>query len=762
MKKFLFLLLFTGGMMVAMAQQVVTIRQIQERSLADLNACNDDSPFLDSTVTIFAVVVTDGSIEDPTNPGSGNLVRNAPVTTHHNIWVADSIGRPWSGIDVFHLNGETNGPTTPTSLLDLVAGDSVKITGTIDEFRGTETEIFPTSVELIGTATQQITAAPVQVSDFNNDMKIDSLQTGERWEGVYVEFYDAEVDNVTVTGDDRVFIDVRDAAGNIITLSDRFLAQQQPVNGGSFTPPAVGTVYDTLRGVIEHSRSSLACASTDPRSDGYQIYPFKSEDYVVRPGNVPPGLSGLRRDPAVVTSSTDATITVVADDPDGGLATVSLFYAIGEFNTMFTEVAMTDAGANWEANIPASAYNDGDFVKIYACATDVDNLSQCFPDVPGGEDPQFFIIRDNGATIRDVQFTPYADGVSSYRGYSVTVQGIVTSTTDTDDLGFVYIQQSGESEWAGLNLTANAGLNTLSRGDMVEVTGDIEENFGFTRMSVTNVTTMSSGNALAPVEIDPNTFTSYDPTTTEPFESMLVTAKNPTAGQGVYVVNKNPDGPGNNFAEYRIGSDRFDDTQGLRVLAGRRTGSAPSSLVFGFVNDSSWIVDAGAIDTTQLKYPICVVNVGDTMCSMTGIMYFSFSNMKLLPRNDDDVPSFVDTANVTRPAYSGVNCRLPGGFASIDCANLTTSNEALFAFSDVSVFPNPAANQVSISYDWALPVVAQLELRDMMGRVVASQEIQGQNGQVDLNVGEFAEGAYMLIIRNENQIIAQDKVLIVR
>ena len=158
MKKLLFLLLFTGGMMVAMAQQVVTIRQIQERSLADLNACNDDSPFLDSTVTIFAVVVTDGSIEDPTNPGSGNLVRNAPVTTHHNIWVADSIGRPWAGIDVFHLNGETNGPTTPTSLLDLVAGDSVKITGTIDEFRGTETEIFPTSVELIGTATQQITA----------------------------------------------------------------------------------------------------------------------------------------------------------------------------------------------------------------------------------------------------------------------------------------------------------------------------------------------------------------------------------------------------------------------------------------------------------------------------------------------------------------------------------------------------------------------------------------------------------------------------
>ncbi|MEL6132509.1 MAG: T9SS type A sorting domain-containing protein [Bacteroidota bacterium] len=761
MKKFLFLLLFTGGMMVAMAQQVVTIRQIQERSQADLDACNDDSPLLDSVVTILAVVVTDGSIEDPTNPGSGNLVRNAPVTTHHNIWVADSIGRPWSGIDVFHLNGETNGPTTPTSLLDLVAGDSVRITGTVEEFRGTETEIFPTSVELIGTANQQVTAAPVEVGFFNDANKIDSLQTGERWEGVYVEFYNAEVVNVTITGDDRVFIDVADSAGNLLTLSDRFLAQQQPVNGGSFTPPAVGTVYDTLRGVIEHSRSSLACASTDPRSDGYQIYPFKSEDYVVRPGNVPPGLSGLRRDPAVVTSSDDVTISIVADDPDGGLANVDLFYAVGEFNTNYTQVAMTDNGATWEADIPASALNDDDLVKVYVCATDVDNLSQCFPDVPGSEDPQFFVVTDDGASIRDVQFTPYADGVSSYRGYTVTLQGIVTSTTGTDDLGFVYIQQSGESEWAGLNLTANAGLNTLSRGDMVEVTGEIEENFGFTRMAVTNVTVMSSDNDLAPVEIDPNAFTTYD-ATTEPFESMLVTAKNPTAGQPIYVVNKNADGPGNNFAEYVIGSDRFDDTQGLRVLAGRRTGSAPSSLVFGFVNDSSWIVDAGAIDTTQLKYPICVVNVGDTLCNMTGIMYFSFGNMKLLPRNDDDVPSFVDTANVTRPAYSGVNCRLPGGFASIDCSNLTTSNDALFAFSNVEVFPNPAVHQVTVSYDWALPVVAQLELRDMMGRVVAGQEIQGQNGSVKLNVGEFAEGTYMLIIRTEDQIIAQDKFLIVR
>ena len=64
----------------------------------------------------------------------------------------------------------------------------------------------------------------------------------------------------------------------------------------------------------------------------------------------------------------------------------------------------------------------------------------------------------------------------------------------------------------------------------------------------------------------------------------------------VIVVQRNADGPNNNFGEYRIGSDTALPDTGCRVLAGRVTSSIISSLDVSYVNDSIWTDNSGMMN----------------------------------------------------------------------------------------------------------------------------------------------------------------------
>ena len=70
-------------------------------------------------------------------------------------------------------------------------------------------------------------------------MGINQVETGEQWEGVYIEITDVtvvSVNNFVAGGVERVSFNVADANGNVLVVSDRFLAQRGPTNNppGSF------------------------------------------------------------------------------------------------------------------------------------------------------------------------------------------------------------------------------------------------------------------------------------------------------------------------------------------------------------------------------------------------------------------------------------------------------------------------------------------------------------------------------------------------
>jgi hypothetical protein len=209
----------------------------------------------------------------------------------------------------------------------------------------------------------------------------------------------------------------------------------------------------------------------------------------------------------------------------------------------------------------------------------------------------FYYVRDNGLTIFDVQYTPFANGNSGYTGLEVTVEGV--ATTDSSDFGYYYIQ-NGRDPWNGIWI--NDTQNNVKLGDRVRVTGTVQENFNVTRLNnVSNVTVLSTGNAV-PEPVIVTTGELRAGTTAEQYEGMLVRV------MGAKVTNPFPDGT-SNFGEFSIndgsGEVRVDDE-----AAGFR----------------------GNLDSTFA--------LGDSLVSITGIHYFSFSNYKMLPRNDIDVVRF--------------------------------------------------------------------------------------------------------------------------
>jgi len=80
---------------------------------------------------------------------------------------------------------------------------------------------------------------------------------------------------------------------------------------------------------------------------------------------------------------------------------------------------------------------------------------------------------------------------------------------------------------------------------------------------------------------------------------------------------------------------------------------------------------------------------------------------------------------------------------------------------DISnIFPNPAKNNVSISYDLNGATNARVEIRNILGSIVRVQEINESNGQVNMDISDLTNGVYFYsFIVNEMPIKATKLVI---
>lgn len=708
MRKFLFTFFCFCLAGLLKAQSVVTISAIQA---PPTNACNDTSTYYGDTVIVRAKVVMDGGL--------------AQAAGGRNIWLQAGNGGANSGLDVFGFSGT---PTTPDDVLDLVAGDSVEITGYIDEFSG-ESEIRPLNVTLLGSG-QAITSTVVNVSDLNDPSQNNVISTGEQWEGSFIEVQNVTVTNVSYfptagcawgSAGCRVSFIVQDGSGNVMNISDRFLAQRSTAYGGNFNPPTVGDVYCSIKGVLLHSKNN--CPGSNGR--GYELHPFDSTHYDIC--SAAPAIFNTSRAHVSPICNQNETITTEITDADG-VASAYLHYAFGASTTAYDSVAMVLSAGNWTASIPGQA--DGVFCKYYLSATDNAGNYAKVPAVPSS-DPKFFTFRCNGLSIYDVQYVPttFNSASSGYNAMEVTVTGVVTASAEPGNLGYVFIQEENRLDWAGIMCLGSTSLSTLTVGQKVTVTGTVNESFGYTRLENVSSVSLAGTGTITPLNLQPSVFTTYGFATNEAYEGMLIRLYNPSGD--VFVVDANADDP-SNFAEYRVGADQFDPSTGCRVIAGRQTSSAFSSLNFSWVNDSSWATTDGIMNVDP-----CVVTEGVTFDSLIGIMYYSFSNFKIMPRNNDDAvnPSICATA-------------IEGAVAQIEA----------------KVYPNPTAEAVNVEYNpAAVQQGAMVNVFDLTGRKLSTVELNKAAGRTRVNLSGMPAGTYLLVITNaEGAPVFRSKVNVVR
>lgn len=766
---------------------VVSISDIQFVTQAATGNCDDQTIYLGDTVIIRAKVVADGFEAVPSGIAAANQ-----GTGHKNFWLQQGNGGPFKGLDVF----ATSDLSVTEDIHNLLAGDSVEVVGVIDDYNG-ETEIIPldgASITLLG-QNEEIVPTVVQVADLNDGDRNNLLQTGEQWEGAYVEFHNVTVASLDFfSGGSRVSLNIEDQFGNLVNVSDRFRVQKLPAEGGTFVAPNVGDQIDTLRGIIAHSKNN--CPGFNGR--GYSLYPTKESDYVY--GASAPRVFNINRTPVVPSSSDDVSVEADITDNDGLVTSATLYYATG-LTGSFTSVAMSlISGETYGADIPAQS--DGTLVRWYIVAEDDSGLVTTMPNSNPSVLTYLYRVRNNGLSIYDVQYTPYNSGSSPYRDEEVTVTGVVTAgvnSSDTGDLGFVYIQNENELSYAAIGLQSNPILNTLNRGDLVEVTGIVQESFGLTRLGGITAASVVGTGSISPLIINPDSFTQYN-NSHEQYESMLVRLENPAAGEDIFVVERNADeATGNNYAEFRVGTDEFNPAEGTRVLTGRVSGSASSSLYVSYVNDSAQSITDGIMNVDPY-----IVRYGHYMESITGILTYTFGSNKLLPRNNNDIVNYGggdvlasaapvnDTFCVGTPAEffnmssvvadeflwqfsdGGTSTDKFGNYAftesglysvtmtatnSVDGASdQITLTDAIFADTSAScglgvenigelqfsVYPNPTVDRVMIE----LPEgqIAQVVIRDLTGKLVAYRLINAARAEISFS--RLQAGNYLIEVED--------------
>jgi hypothetical protein len=207
---------------------------------------NGRSPYLGATATIGGIVTADTShisISPLSNGGT-------------NSWYIQSTSQPWSGLWVTGID---------PSLLALKNGDSVSVTGTVQEqFDVTRINV---TAPVVVRATGLPEPEPVSLTTGAFKFGVpNGSPTAEPYEGMLVRFTNVDVTNLSPTFSDPTEFSVDDSSGAIVVRRDGKNSytniEAEVANGKTFIP--LNKRISSLTGIIYYSYNQYKIA---PRTD---------------------------------------------------------------------------------------------------------------------------------------------------------------------------------------------------------------------------------------------------------------------------------------------------------------------------------------------------------------------------------------------------------------------------------------------------------------------------------------------------------------
>ena len=598
-------------------------------------------------------------------------------------------------------------------------GNIVECTGIVAEYQDASPNSGETQLNLIGVASSVLGfGAPrpprpsfmnlFMVYDPNNPAVPQQIQkpSGEPYEGMYVQFNNVLVTNVSTFSGGRVSWMLRDASGSEINVRDAVRFFRPPfVSSTASLPPNPGAPVFVQQGkVFSHVRGVITETNFGNLYPRYEIIPLTPSDL----GSVmasPPFISNWKARPSVPKVGDTVRIGARIVDLDGSVTAAKLFYAPGVSGGPYDSVAMTlVAPDSFLAIIPGSVFNtNGAYYHYYIRATDNQNNNGVQPDTI--QSFGLFRVMNGGITrVSEIQESPVIGGRSIYDGTvldSMQIRGRIMSTLDPSDYGRI-IFQDGVGPWTGITLrpdnNGSTDIDTRLRGDSIWIKkGLVIEDFGITTLEVLDYEYIAPGQPYAPYRVPMDSIMARRYTYTEPHESSLLVF------DSVYVVNQNPDAP-SNFGEFSIYADSTV-TAGLRV----RGGVSLSSLDLG-----------QNFNTDSLTYR-------QRLNFIRGILTYNFGNWKLQPRNRNDVFGFgTSTGTSIRPVPAIASTRL-------------------------RIFPNPGTDRVRLALDLEGDATVRLRVMDAQGRLHHQDQwdLQAGNAHGDLETAGWPQGIYLVEVLHQ-------------
>jgi hypothetical protein len=648
----------------------------------------------------------------------------------------------WAGI-LLRGNLADSTKLKQDGFLNVTPGDIITLTGVISEFPEglgfSATQLAP----LAGNPITIIGSAPLpkpivkNVGDFYTGIysagKV-RYATGEPYEGMYVELHYLTIDNKVNTS--RGTFSAVDTLGNEISEYDwsHFFTLGHGTTSlplwpadtnwaRIYTSMGNGLRIDTLRGFI-----TSTSGGEGPR--GFRIAPIYPSDVVFTSNPVPPLITTHRRNPVVVTPDSTATVSVKVTQQTNGSTpkTISLLYSVnnGAYQTLSMGYQASDT--TYVGVIPKQVANA--YVKYFVQVADsfgqVIRLANSATTGGIASDTSkgvfFYTSLARALTIYDVQYTPFINGRSPYLGAVLTLSGIVTADTLQMSLSPVttgstnaWYMQSTNQPWKGIWLTtsdtaAQRQMAGLRNGDSISVTGTVQEQFDVTRLgNITGVLKVSSGNA-EPAAV-PRTTGSLNvnngTASAEPYEGMLVTLTNVT------VTNVAP---------------TFSDPTEYSVNDGSGPALVQRSGKYSYSNVPA--------DTSS---GMIILRVGNTISSLTGIVYYSFSQYKFVPRTDADFVGVVLTDVAGR-----------------------IGNDVPTVYELSQNYPNPFNPSTTIRYAIPRAGLTTLKVYNLLGQEVATlvNEFQAPGTYAArFNASSYPSGVYFFRIQSESFSAVKKMVL---